>query len=98
MKYKYVIFKEKKKEEPKIKIVHDVVNLFGRTYEAEIGLQEEPGSERVHSLHLAENGETLGYYEDGRWVIEIDPLDSEPDIAVSYFLNAYNKRLVKRSY
>ena len=91
MSYRYVIFEQEKK--PVLPVVHDVVHLFGRTYEAEIVLQEIPGYERVYSLHLSEDGETLGYYEDGRWVIDIDPMDSEPEIAVAYFLNSYNKRL-----
>lgn len=96
MKYKYVIFDKRVPEEPKMPIIHDAVTLFERIFAAEIVLQERPGSEKVYSIHLFENGETIGFYEDGRWVIELDPMDGEAFIAFSYFLNAYNKQLNMR--
>lgn len=96
MQYKYVIFDKPKPEKSKMPIVRDTVTLFERVYDAEIVLQERPGLEKVYSIHLAENGETIGFYEDGRWVIELDPMDGEAFIAFSYFLNAYNKHLPMR--
>ena len=82
--------------------VYDKIIINGWTFDAELWLHHKFGlasalqGGRVVYFHLRQGGETVGLYEDSKWVIKIPQENDEACIAMTYFLTKHNRQRNKK--
>lgn len=77
---------------------YDQLILDGWEFEISMVIQKKYGiasalqGGRITSFELMQSGETVGAYEDGKWIIPMDTDNDEALIALAYFLEKHNKK------